>query len=729
MKKSNKLLSLLLALAMMLSLSVSVGAADTTTAVSKGDIVVLYTNDVHCGVDEGLGYAGVAAYKADMRKTTDYVALVDDGDAIQGEALGTLSKGEYPVQIMNEMGYDFAVPGNHEFDYGMDQFLALAKEQSCGYYCCNFMNLKTGKTVFDAYKMMTFGTTKVAFVGIDTPEAISKSTPTYFQDSSGNYIYGFCQGNNGKDLYAAVQTAVDAAKAAGANYVVAVGHCGIDEQSAPWRSTDIIANVSGLTAFLDGHSHSVIASQQVKDKDGKTVLLSSTGTKLANLGKLVITSAGAVTTGLVAAADYTAKDATIDAFVKKIQSENAALLKTVVAKTSVDLTIYKADGTTRAIRNQETNLGDLVADAYKTIGGADCAIVNGGGIRASIAKGDITYENIIAVHPYGNELCVVKATGQQIVDALEMASRTTPSENGGFLQVSGITYTIDTTIPSHVTVDDNKMFVSVDGARRVKDVKINGAAVDLTKTYTVASHNYMLKDAGDGLNMFQKDELVRDSVMLDNQVLITYITKNLGGTVPATYAAAQGRITVVREPFSDVADSAWYYDGVVYAYENGLFSGKTATTFVPYATMTRGQLATVLWRMAGSPEPKAAAAFTDVASDAYYAKAVAWASENGITSGYTASAFGPDRAINRQQFAYFLYKYAQLQGVETSAAMGTAGYEDVSSISAYAGEAMTWAVSSGILQGADGKLNPTGTAYRCQVAVFLMRYAKVAAAK
>lgn len=726
MKKSSKFLSLILALTMMFSLSVTVSAADATTVPAKGDIVVLYTNDAHCGVASGLGYAGVSAYKADMLKATDYVALVDAGDAIQGEALGTLSKGEYLVQIMNEMGYDFAVPGNHEFDYGMDQFLSLAKEQKCGYYCCNFVNLKTGKPVFDSYKMMTFGNTKVALVGIDTPEAISKSTPTYFQDSNGNYIYGFCQGNNGKDLYTAVQTAVNDAKTAGADYVIAVGHCGIDEQSAPWRSTDIIANVSGLSAFIDGHSHSTIASDKVTDKNGKTVLLTSTGTKLANLGKLVITSKGVITTGLVSAEDYTAKDAATDAFVKKIQAENEVLLKKVVAKTDVDLTIKNADGT-RAIRNKETNLGDLVADAYKAIGGADCAIVNGGGIRADISKGDITYENIIAVHPYGNALCVVKATGQQIVDALEMASRTCPSENGGFLQVSGITYTIDTTIPSHVSVDDNKMFVSVDGARRVKDVKINGAAVNLTKTYTLASHDYMLKDAGDGLNMFQKDEIIKDSVMLDNQVLISYITENLKGTVPSDYAAAQGRITVIREPFSDVADTAWYYDGVVYAYENGLFSGKTATAFVPYATMTRGQLAAVLWRMAGSPEPKAAAAFTDVAADSYYAKAIAWASENGITSGYTATTFEPDRAISRQQFAFFLYKYAQLQGVKTEAAMGTAGYEDVGTVSDYASSAMIWAVSSGILQGSDGKLNPTGTAYRCQVAVILMRYCKTAA--
>ena len=291
-----------------------------------------------------------------------------------------------------------------------------------------------------------------------------------------------------------------------------------------------------------------------------------------------------------------------------------------------------------------------------------------------------------------------------------------------------MTYTIDTTIPSSVKTDDNKMFVSVDGPYRVKDVKIHGKSIDLKKTYTVASHNYMLKDAGDGLNMFQKDKMIKDSIMLDNQVLINYITENLKGTVPTAYAKAQGRISIIREPFADVAESDWYYSGVLYAYENGLFSGKTATSFAPYATMTRGQLATVLWRMAGSPEPKASAAFTDVAADSYYAKAIAWAAENGITSGTSAAAFSPNAPITRQQFATFLFRFYTLDGKNIAGVMGLAGYEDVTAIAPYATEAMNWAASRGLIQGSNGKINPAGTAYRCQVAVILQRYCQSAAA-
>ncbi|BAK99877.1 putative 5'-nucleotidase [Oscillibacter valericigenes Sjm18-20] len=720
----KKAISLLLAAVMAMSLTTVSLATDTTTTVDKGDIVVLYTNDVHCGVDDNIGYAGLAAYKAEMKKATDYVTLADVGDAVQGAALGTLSKGEYIVDIMNQMGYDVAVPGNHEFDFGMDQFMNLSKEMNCGYICCNFMDLRTNKPVFDAYKIITYGDTKVAYVGIDTPESITKSTPTYFQDNSGKYIYGFCNGNNGAELYSAVQSAVDAAKTAGANYVIAVGHCGTDEQSSPWRSTDIIANVSGLTAFLDGHSHSTIPSQKVSDKDGKTVLLTSTGTKLAAIGKLVLKSSGAVTTELVT--NYAAKDPSMDTFVKGIQSKNEALLNKVVAKTSVDLTTMESDGKTRAIRNQETNLGDLVADAYRDASGADIAIVNGGGIRADIKAGNITYGQIIAVHPFGNELRMVEATGQQILDALEMAARNAPDENGGFLQVSGLTYTIDISVPSTVKIDENKMFVSVTGARRVKDVKVGGADIVATKTYKLASHNYMLESAGDGLNMFQEDKTLTVPSMLDNEILINYITGTLKGTVPSEYAKAQGRITITGTamPYTDVASNAYYYDAVLFSEENSLIPGTSATTFSPNVTMTRGDVVLALWNLAGKPSAKATPAFTDVDFTTDLGKAVAWANENGIVNGKTESTFVSSDSVSRQQFSAFMFRYAEALGYNVSSGGSLGAFTDASQVSSYATKALVWANANGLVNGySDNTLRPFGTATRGQSAAIIYRFA------
>lgn len=528
---------------------------------AEKDIIVLFTNDVHNAYTQSikddtvtcLGYAAVAQYKKDMEATGDYVELLDAGDAIQGGVIGALSKGEYLVDIMNQTGYSIAVPGNHEFDFGMTQFLNLAKNKAkYQYVSCNFIDLKTGEPVFDSYEMKQYGDIDVAYIGITTPETYTKSTPTYFQDENGNYIYGFCEGDDGQELYEQVQIAINDAEAAGADYIVAIGHAGVDPSSEPWTSREIIANTTGLDAFIDGHSHSTIPSEECKDKNGDTVVLSSTGTKLASLGKMVIKTDGTITTELVT--DYTNQDPGTLEYVNGITEQFDALQNKVVANTAVDLVINDPVSGKRMVRNQETNLGDLCADAYRTMLGADIAFVNGGGVRVDVKKGDVTYGNIISVHPFGNMACLIEATGQQILDALELGSSAAgigegAGESGGFLQVSGLTYEIDTTIPSSVVKDDKQAFVKVDGEYRVKNVKVGGEALDLNKTYKLASHNYMLKSGGDGYTMFMGDKILKDEVMVDNEVLINYIVDSLGGVVKmdSVYANpyGEGRIRVI----------------------------------------------------------------------------------------------------------------------------------------------------------------------------------------
>lgn len=553
------------------------------------DIVILYTNDVHANITGGsskaptLTYEQVAWYRNNLQ--TPYSLLVDAGDAIQGEAISTLTHGEAIVEVMNAAGYDYATFGNHEFDYGMDQLLdTIVPAAKYQYLTCNFARLDgTAIAGVKPYAIETFGSKKVAVIGISTPESFVKSTPTYFQDKDGNYIYTFAEGNNGQDLYDSVQKTIDAAKKDGADYVVAVAHLGIDESSEPWRSTDVIANTTGLDAVLDGHSHSTIPQEIVKSKDGKDVILSSTGTKLNNLGKLTISADGKLHSELISDREIE-KDAKTKEVVDKIVAEFQALLNKVVAHTDVDLTTQNPEGTARAIRNRETNLGDLCADAYRVTLGADIAIVNGGGIRADIPAGDITYNQIIKVHPYGNMACVVEATGQEILDALEMASRNTMAEYvsesvdengnkvynavgemGGFLQVSGMKYTINTAVESTVKTDDKGSFVSVEGARRVQDVQVLNQTtntyepIDPAKTYTLASHNYMLKSGGDGINMFQDNKLLQDEVKIDNQVLIDYIVDSLGGNVGEQYKnlAGEGRITVINETKPALKDNEY----------------------------------------------------------------------------------------------------------------------------------------------------------------------------
>ena len=563
MKK--KVFACLLAVVMLLGMIVVPAAAKAEGEEAK-EIVILYTNDVHCGVTDGMGYVGVARVKAALEAAGKEVILVDNGDAVQGDVIGTLSKGEAIVELMNDVGYDVATIGNHEFDYGMDQFMknvGLAKFQ---YVCCNFINDK-GEAVLKPYTIVEKAGKKIAFVGIDTPEAFTKSTPKYFQDGEGNFIYSFCEGNDGQDLYNKVQETVDAARAEGADYVIALAHLGVDYQSAPWTASEVIVNTTGIDVVLDGHSHTdfKLAYGQdfvaVKNKEGNEVIHTSTGTKLANVGILTIAgdkiTAKLVDTSAMKFMDMAgllAEDNGVGEVVKAAIAKNEELVNTVVAHTDVDLVIKDPVSGERIVRNQETNLGDLCADAYRAMGETDIAFVNGGGVRDTIPAGDVTYGQIIKVHPFGNALCTVEATGQEILDALEMSVSSMPGESGGFLQVSGLKFTVDMNVDSTVVKDEKKMFVEVSGDRRIKDVEVlqadgSYAPIDPAKTYTLACHNYLLKDMGDGYTMFADNKFLSENVMLDNQVLINYIVEKLGGTVGADYVDpyGQGRITIVQK--------------------------------------------------------------------------------------------------------------------------------------------------------------------------------------
>ena len=537
-----------LGLTMALTLAVPAQAAEAPSS-QEGKIVILHTNDVHCGIEEGLTYAGVSACAREMEAQygAENVTLVDAGDAVQGGPIGALTRGEYLVDIMNQVGYDIFVPGNHEFDYQMPRMLELMEMLDAQVLSSNFMDLTTGESVFAPYTILTYGDTEVAYVGICTPESFTKSTPAYFQDEDGNYLYSFCEDESGQALYDNVQASVDAALAEGADYVVAVGHLGVDPSSAPWRSTDVIANTHGIDVVIDGHSHTAVDGQEVLNENGESVLLNQTGTKLAAIGQVVIDpDTDTITAGLIT--EYEGRDAGTQAFVDGINQEFSGVLDQVVATSDVALTTLDPVTGERIVRSQETNLGDLCADAYRVVLDADVGLMNGGGIRTDIPAGDITYGDIISVCPFNNQAASIRITGQQLLDALEMGARYAPYESGSFLHVSGLTYTIDTSIPSSVVADVQDNFIRVDGAYRVKDVVVGGEPLDLEKTYVVASHDYMLLNAGNGMT-FDGAEVVKDRVLPESEVLIQYIRDELDGVVGQAYADpyGQGRITILTD--------------------------------------------------------------------------------------------------------------------------------------------------------------------------------------
>ncbi len=532
-------------------LSLQLVISGLTFANTQDTVIILHSNDVHTFMDSGVGYAGVAAYKKQMQEKygVEDVVLVDAGDMLQGGPVGALTKGGALIDVMNAVGYDYLAPGNHEFDFGMPRFFELMQKLKAQVISCNFTRIQDGKLLFPAYAIRDFHGLKVAFLGITTPESLMKSTPAHFQDEGGNYLYTFAEGagdDQGKSLYAAVQKAVDAARNEGAEMVIAITHLGLDEESSPWRTPDVIANTTGIDALIDGHSHTVVRDMKIKNKSGQDVIITQTGTRLQTLGKLTLdTKHKTISAQLIEKIDE--KDSKVQGVIHSINTELAKTLEQGVGKSEVVL-ISQGVGGENLVRSMETNLGDFVADAFRAIVGTDIAMLNGGSIRSNVKIGQITFKDIINVLPFGGDAVSKEVTGQQILDALEMGAYAYPKASGAFLQVSGITYSIDAGQPSSIKLDSKGNFMGVEGAYRVKDVKIGGKPIDLQKKYSMASTNYVLKESGDGMTMFRDAKLLKDKFMVDNEVLIDYLTKNLQGTIGEAYKNphGQGRITIIN---------------------------------------------------------------------------------------------------------------------------------------------------------------------------------------
>ena len=546
----SKLRIVLLAL-LFLFWPVRAGASELTK-----DIKILFTSDVHCAIDQGWGYGGVYAMKQSLSE--DYhVLLVDDGDAIQGEPVGLLTKGEAIIDIMNACEYDIAIPGNHEFDYGMENFLKLADKAEFPYISCNFNHM--GELVFAPYLIKEFEGTRVAFVGVTTPFTIRDSAPKYFMNDKGEYIYGFFQDETGEKVYQAVQDAVDSAREEGADYVVVMGHMGNEAEVAPWTYSDVISNTTGIDAWLDGHSHDT-DMVTMKDKDGHPVVRIACGTKNAFVGVLTIAADGMITDELlpwsasVSAPKLLGLSNQVTEMVKTVQARIDKSMDDVIARTIYDLVIYDpaarmSDGKpVRLVQNTETNMGDLCADAYLNhFEGADLALANGSGIRADIPKGGISLNNILTVLPYGTKLDLVEVTGQQVLDALEWSVHSMPEEFGGFEQVSGVTFEVDPDIETPCVEDSEMMFVRIDDTkpRRVKNVRIGGQELDPEGTYRLVTNDYILMD-GDGFTMFRGAAVLEEADETDSEVLLEYISGLEEGIVGEEYADpyGQGRIIV-----------------------------------------------------------------------------------------------------------------------------------------------------------------------------------------
>lgn len=716
MKHWKKASALFLALVMALSLAIPAGAADWEEDLS-GHIVILHTNDVHGGID---GYASVAALKDAYEAAGAQVLLMDAGDFIQGSTSVNVSQGANAVELMNMAGYDVATTGNHEFDYGYANLKTLMEQAEFPILAANAFTAEGELAMDEANTTFQLGDVTVGVFGLATPETATKAHPAKLEGVT------FLAED---ELFNCAQEQVDELTAEGCDYIICLGHLGIDAESTGNRSIDLLENVTGIDVFIDGHSHSEQSDiAEVTDGTGMVgdTILTSTGTKLENIGVVDIAADGTIDATTIPMEDVTATegftpDQAIADRVAEINAQIEEEMGVVIGTSEVNL-----NGVKEEVRAGETNLGDLVTDAMLWQAGldneaVDAAITNGGGIRASISAGDITKQFVNDVLPFGNTLYVIELTGAELLEALEASTFVTPEPEGGFPQVAGMEFVVNTGADFDAgELYPGTTFHEPNSINRVSILTVGGDAFDVNATYTIVTNDFMAA-GGDTYYAFSAAGSGYDTGVPLDQVVMDYIAEELNGTVTAAdYGEPAGRIHTIS--YNDVVAGDWFAEAVNYVTLTGRMNG-TGEGFSPNNNLTRAQMATVLYRMAGEPEGTIENPFSDVADGQWYTDAVVWAAETGITLGTSADTFNPNDDVTREEMATFLYRFAEYESLDPIEVTGDlSAFPDADEVSEFATEAMTWAVGQKIIAGVDGNLAPDGTATRAQVATVLMRY-------
>ena len=489
-------------------------------------IVVLYENDMHCAIDN---YARLAGMRETIASGDSLaVALVSCGDYLQGGVAGSISKGQYIVDILRHMNYDAIGLGNHEFDYGVPRMNELLSQLPFPVVCANFFEAGSPVPFYAPYIIRQLGGRRVAFIGAVTGEAMRSEAYSFYNDN-GHLLYDL----KPMEVSRIVQQSVNEVRSQGADIVVLISHLGEQPVANTVNSHELVARTRGIDVVLDGHSHSTIECSEAPNLDGRMIPVSQTGTQLQNIGKLTITPEGKCITQLIPLSDAVYQQPHVKAVTDSVKALMKQVTDRELCRSDFDLSIFEADGKTRLVRSGEANIGDLVADAFRAILKTDIGLQNGGGIRNSIAKGTITYGKVLDALPFGNLMITLEATGQQIVDMLQKCATYTV-EDGSFPQVSGLQFKI----------------TDRSGTRSVSDVCVlNGATgqfqpIDLTRCYTIATTEYTIK--GGFYDTMKAARLLNTSTKDYCDCLVEFLS-SFNGTIPPAYAKPQGRLTFVKE--------------------------------------------------------------------------------------------------------------------------------------------------------------------------------------
>lgn len=696
----KKKLSLLLALLMMVTTvftSLPVAAEEAKDAkTTKHEIVILHTNDVHARVkaderEKAIGYGKIKTYKDELVKEGKTVLMLDAGDTLHGTTFATISRGDSIVKLLNEVGYDYMVPGNHDFNYGYQRLVELTGKGNFKTLASNVVT-EQGKRDFLENDIKEVDGVKIGFFGLSTPETYYKSHPS---NTKGIVI---------AEPVEVAKQQVAALKAKGADFIVAIGHLGIDDSTKEeLRSEGVLKAVPGIDLFIDGHSHTALPEGKVIG----SALLAQTGSYTNNLGKITLTFDGNKIENKKAelisyeAMSLVKPDEKIEAIEKEVDEANKPFLEKIVGKTLVDL-----EGRREYNRKQETNLGNLVTDAMREVSKADIAITNGGGIRATIEKGDVTMGEVLTAFPFTNFTVTVDLTGKEVIQALENGVKAAPELAGAFVQVSGLTFKYDDTQKA---------------GERVFDVMVAGKPIDLEKTYKVATNDF-IAGGGDQYDVF-KGKTETGQYELLSETLAKYITAK-----KEVNPQVEGRITVAKKDaaeakgFEDIK-GMWAEEFIKYSVEKGYFSGLTKTKFGPNNSVTRAMVVAVLGRYENAAKTEEKVEFSDVTGTEYYAPYLKWAKDNKIVAGYEDGTFKPNKEITRAELASIMTRY--LRDYKKMEVKGEAPtFSDDEKLPAWAKTDIYDCVKLGIIKGFkdkdknDGTMfyDPTGYASRAQLA-------------
>lgn len=502
---------------------------------------IIHTNDIHGRIhrggesefDLGLGY--IKSIADAYRELSDEVILLDAGDAVHGTTAVNLSEGENMIRLLNALGYKALSPGNHEFNYGYEQLLALEELADFDFIASNIED-ENGNQLFDTFTEWQIFGESIGIIGVGSRDTTTTTHP--------NNIEGI----SFTDETEAVQAQIDELSDQFSKFIL-LSHAGfgVDE--------DIARNIPELELIIGGHSHTpVIGGSYVDGNDNTLIAQAWEHSKLVGVVHLDFDDEGNIvnkTSQVITLADNF--DAILESlpgstvgnvddilrFEGEEDPEIAAMLEDMLAELDEELSEIigssdvHLDGERANVRTGESNLGNLITDAVRDFTGADVAFMNGGGIRDSIEAGDITLGDVMTVLPFINLVETVNIPGSVLLEALEHGMRLYPEQNGALLHVSGMKYIVDATL---------------EPGSRIVYAEVNGVELDPDQVYSVATNDFLIA-GGDGFEMLTDYEPDLITGELFSDVLIQYIINQEGPISPEL----EDRITISDETLSDEA--------------------------------------------------------------------------------------------------------------------------------------------------------------------------------